>query len=110
MPEERIQMNVPDYHSLYEKLGDMQATLRVVKHETANTSTKLDALAHLVATQGHLATDVELLKKQVHELEVEKHRREGAIGLVEWISKHWPFALLGLLIIAASALFNGKLG
>jgi len=93
-------MNGPDYHALYEKIGDMQATLRVVKHETTTVSTKVDALALLVANQGHLAADVEALKAQVHMLEIEKHRREGAVGLIEWASKHWPFLGLSAVLIA----------
>jgi hypothetical protein len=102
-------VSTPDYLALFEKIGDMQATLRVVKHETSNTSAKLDALATLVATQGHMAADVERLKEEVHELQVDKHRREGAIGLFEWISKHWPFTIFAAALGALVAWANGRL-
>ncbi len=106
---EGLRMSTPDYHSLYEKIGDMQATLRVVKHETQNTSTKLDSLALLVANQGHLAEDVTKLKTEVQQLQIEKFRREGAVGLIEWASKHWPF-LLGIIAVCVwVAVANGLL-
>lgn len=95
--------------ALYEKIGDIQATLRVVKHETANTSTKVDALALLVANQGHLKEDVLKLQEEVHTLQVEKFRREGAVSLIEWFSKHWPFVGLSAFLIGWVSYANGML-
>ena len=96
-----------DFSSLYEKLGDMQATLRIVKHDTANTSTKLDALALLVANQGHLKEDVIKLQTEVAELRVEKFRREGAINLAAWVSRNWPVAFIIAGVGALIAWFKG---
>jgi hypothetical protein len=102
--------DTPDYLALYEKIGDIQATLRVVKHETSNTSAKLDSLATLVVAQGHVAADVEKLKAEVQELKIEKYRRDGAIGLLGWLAKNWPIMLAILATIIASLWGNGKLG
>ncbi len=96
-----------DFSALYEKIGDMQATLRVVKHDTSNTSQKVDALALLVANQGHLKEDVTKLQAEVAELRVEKFRREGAIGLVSWISRNWPVAFIIAMAAAAVAWIKG---
>ena len=96
-----------DFSSLYEKLGDMQATLRIVKHDTANASGKIDALALLVANQGHIKEDVIKLQAEVAELRVEKFRREGAIGLVSWISRNWPVAFIIATVAAIGAWFTG---
>ncbi|HYI39982.1 MAG TPA: hypothetical protein VE053_06660 [Allosphingosinicella sp.] len=85
----------PDYLSMYEKMGDIAATLRVVKHDTANNSAKLDALGTLVISQGHVAADVEKLKGEVQELKDEKNRRDGAISLGEWIVKIVPWLVGG---------------
>lgn len=98
-----------EWHSLYEKMGDMQATLRVVKHSTENASQKIDALALLVANQGHLKEDVTKLQEEVHTLQVEKFRREGAVGLVEWVSKHWPFLIACISLGIWVGVANGVL-
>lgn len=42
----------------------------------------------------------------------DKDKREGAIGAVEWVGKHWPFTLvsggLAALVAYANGLFGGK--
>lgn len=98
-------------------LGELIAEVRTVKHNQNNAgmkidtvSGKVDALALVVATQGHLQEDVDGLKVAVKDLVIDKHRREGAIGLVEWVSKHWPFTLVAILLGAVIAWANGKLG
>lgn len=102
---------MPNGHdnSLYEKLGDIQATLRVVKHDTQNLSAKVDGLGQLVIAQGHLKADVDALKAEVQTLVVEKHHRDGAIGLVGWIAQHWPFLMFALAMIIVSLWGNGKI-
>lgn len=106
---------------LFEKMGEVQAGVREAKHAANNAgqkidavSGKVDALAIVVANQGHLQEDVDELKAtvkeqrtEIGELVADKHRREGAIGLVEWISKHWPFLGLSGLIIGFVGYANG---
>lgn len=95
-------------NDLYEKVGEVGAIAREAKHAAQNTSAKVDALAVVVATQGHMREDVEDLKKEVKDLLQEKHRRDGAVGLIEWLARHWPFTILGTLIIVAVMWANGK--
>ena len=99
---------------IFEKLGETTAVAREAKHAANGASQKIDAvagkvdaLALVVATQGQLRDHVERLEatiKEQHEdievLQADKLRREGAIGLVEWISKHWPF-LIACAFLAA---------
>jgi hypothetical protein len=122
-PARNVGEPTPGNGSTDRLLGELIAEVRTVKHNQNNTSTKVDvvagkvdALALVVANQGHLIEDVDELKATVKDqrttidgLVADKHRREGAIGLVEWISKHWPFTLvaMGLAVIVAWA--NGKL-
>jgi hypothetical protein len=106
---------------LFEKMGEVQAGVREAKHAANGASQKIDsvagkvdALALVVATQGEIRNHVERLEITVKEqgdeietLSADKHRREGAIGLVEWISKHWPFIGLAAIIIAWIGIANG---
>lgn len=110
-------------NSLFEKMGEVQAVAREAKHAANGASQKIDAvagkvdaLAIVVANQGHLQEDVDDLKSTVKEqrttiedLVADKHRREGAVGLVEWIGRHWPFPVISALLAAWIAWANGKL-
>jgi hypothetical protein len=97
-------------------LGELIAEVRTVKHNQNNSGQKIDlvagkvdALALVVANQGHLTEDVEELKGAVKGLVADKYRREGAIGLVEWVSKHWPFLIACVGLAAWVAFANGLL-
>lgn len=105
---------MPDLHMVFEKLGEINGSVREMKHAANNLTMKVDAvdqkvdgLAQAVIKQGehgvHIA-DLQEHRRSHHEriliLEVERHKREGAIGLVEWIARHWPFVgLSGILIV-----------
>lgn len=110
-------------NTLFEKMGEVQEGVRQAKHAANNASQKIDAvsgkvdqLALVVATQGQIREHVDRIEEaqrehhtDIDELMRDKHRREGAIGLVEWLSKHWPFiaAIVGLAVWVAFA--NGIL-
>lgn len=101
-------------HMLYEKVGEVGAIAREAKHAAQNTSAKVDALAIVVATQGELRSHVERIERtitdqdaEIETLKADKLRRDGAIGLVEWCSKHWPFLGLSGLLIAWISYANG---
>lgn len=114
-------------NSLFEKMGEVQAVAREAKHAANNAGQKIDAvagkvdaLALVVATQGQLRDHVERLERQqdeqeqeIDELKAVNLRREGAVGLVEWISKHWPFlalcAFLTVWVGVANGMFHGVL-
>jgi hypothetical protein len=103
-------------NSLHQQLGEITGTLRELNHATNNNSSKIDSLTIAVATQAELVRRVDKLdegQRDIHlklaVLEADKHRREGAIGLVAWLSRHWPFTLLALVLGALVAWANGKL-
>jgi hypothetical protein len=109
-------------NSLFEKMGEVQAVAREAKHAANGASQKIDAvagkvdaLALVVATQGQLRDHVDRLeadqkedRKELENLKADKLRREGAIGLVEWVGKHWPFAVVSALLAGIIAWANGK--
>jgi hypothetical protein len=77
----------------------------------------VDALALVVATQGQLRDHVLRLEEDAKEdraniemLKADKLRREGAIGLAEWVSRHWPVAAIAALLAAIVAWANGRFG
>lgn len=57
-----------------------------------------------------LEAAIERAEGRLDVLMAEKLKREGAIGVVEWVSKHWPFTILSAAILAMVAWANGKLG
>lgn len=88
-------------------LGELIAEIRIVKHNQNNASQKLDAVAVVAATQTEMIHQMERLESEVKAassrigvLEADKNRREGAIGLVAWISKNWP--VMGILAALAA--------
>lgn len=107
----------PNLLAVYEKLGEIGATVREVKHATNNNSAKIDVLANLVAAQGEVRSTVERVERRqeinetrIDALEADKHRREGAINLGEWILRHWPFPMLAGILSVVILWSNGKLG
>jgi hypothetical protein len=110
-------------NTIFEKLGSVEASVREAKHAANNAGQKIDAvagkvdaLALVVATQGQLREHVLRLEEDAKEdrasiemLKADKLRREGAVGLLEWISRHWPFTLLALALAAIVAWANGKI-
>lgn len=103
-------------HSTDLLLGELIAEIRAVKHNQNNSSQKLDALGTVATTQTEMLRRMERFEKEQERhsfrlgvLEADKNRREGAIGLVEWVSRHWPISLLVGLATAILLWANGKL-
>lgn len=95
-------------------LGELIAEVRVVKHDQRQISTKLDGLATIAATHTEILHRIEKSEKDLERqsfrlgvLEADKQRREGAVGLVEWFGKHWPFSIMLAAIAAFIAWVNG---
>jgi hypothetical protein len=91
-------------------LGELIAEIRALKHSENNTGAKVDAIGRQVAPIPGLIEQVRELKQEQEKqhfrialLEADKQRREGAVGLVEWVFRHWPFSLL----MAALAVWVG---
>lgn len=100
--------NSGDLLSMAEKQGEMFEAVRATKHAVANLSQKMDAIGAVVTTVEQLARDRDDHERRLAVLEADKHRREGAVGLVEWISKHWPFTIIIAVVMAAWAFLSGK--
>jgi hypothetical protein len=108
-------------NTIFEKLGGVEASVREAKHAANNAGQKIDAvagkvdaLALVVATQGAIRDHVERIEAVQHEhhddieaLQAAEHRRQGAIGLVEWISKNYPFIVLIACLAAWVGWANG---
>lgn len=111
-------------NTIFEKLGNVEAVAREAKHAANNTSGKVDvvagkvdALALVVATQGHLKEHVERLentavdnRNRIDELQADKLRRDGALGLFSWFSRNWPLTLILGAIATLIAWANGRFG
>jgi hypothetical protein len=114
---------------IYERISEAKDKASEAKHIAGGASQKMDAvagkidavagkvdaLALVVATQGQIRDHVErieIAQKEHHdeiaELMADKHRREGAIGLIAWLSRHWPLTLVALALAALVAWANGK--
>lgn len=111
-------------HQVFEKLGMIDGSVREMKHaanglamKVEAVNSKVDTLSAAVIKQDEIRRCVANLQETCREhdgrlesLETDRHRREGAIGLVEWISKHWPFALFAAALGALVVWANGKIG
>ncbi len=71
---------------------------RIVRLEERN-----ERFSRLEASIAHETARVDALMR-------DKDKRDGAIGMVEWVSKHWPFTILSATIMAFVAYANGLLG
>jgi hypothetical protein len=105
-------------------LGEVKAVAREAKHAANNTSAKIDAVANkvdalalVVATQGHLKEHVERLeltaadnRNRIDELQADKLRRDGALGIMSWFARNWPLTLILAGLGALVAWANGRLG
>jgi hypothetical protein len=98
-----------DLLSMAEKQGEMFEAVRATKHAVANISQKMDAVSAIVQTVEQLNRDRDDHERRLAVLEADKHRREGAIGLVEWVSRHWPITILIAAATMAWAFLTGKL-
>jgi hypothetical protein len=89
-------------------LGELIAEVRAVKHNQNNASSKLDAVGHLVETVREMKEEQEKHHFRIAVLEADKNRREGAIGLFEWLARHWPISLIVAALAAWVAWANNK--
>jgi len=92
-----------DITGVYRELGELTATVRELNHSVNNIAQKVDAVAVLASTVDRLTVDQERMRAKLDALESAEERRKGAVGLVEWMSRHWPFILI---ITAITAIWN----
>jgi len=104
-----------DVTSVAVMVGEMRGQLREVVHTLNNVSSKIDGLTREVIAMGPLAgeiaelrAEVKLNKAEIDVLKSERDQRRGAVGLVEWLVKHWP-GVIGFLLLMALILRNQEL-
>lgn len=90
-------------------LGELIAEVRAVKHSQNNANTKLDAVNHLVEQVKDMRAEQGRHNTRITLLEADKLRREGAVGLVEWVSRHWPFTIILAALAGIVVWANGKI-
>jgi len=90
-------------------LGELIAEVRAVKHDQRNAMQKLDGVNHLIEQVKDIKAEQTRHGDRLTLLEADRLRREGAVGLVEWISRHWPFTVLISFLAGWVAWANGKL-
>jgi hypothetical protein len=98
-----------DLLAMAEKQGETFATVREIKHAVNNMAQKVEAMISVAEQVRQLAVDRDDHEKRLAVLEADRHRREGAIGLVEWVSRHWPFTVLMATLAFLWAVVEGKL-
>ena len=122
MPPRNQENSVPDRdvgdgngRSTDRLLGELIAEIRALKHSENNTSGKVDAVSRQIAPIPGLIKEVQEVRDEqrrhdarIEVLERDKNRREGAVGLIEWITRHWPFTVIGAAIAAWVAWANDK--
>ena len=68
-------------------LGEMRGQLREVVHSMNNLTQKFDALTREVIGLAGLGAEMTDLKARMIALEVDRNRRDGAVGVVETMLK-----------------------
>jgi hypothetical protein len=114
MPDSEV--GTGDGRSTDRLLGELIAEIRALKHSENNTSSKVDAIGRQTAPIQGLVDAIKEIKEEqgrqhfrIAVLEADKNRREGAVGLVEWVGRHWPFTVLSAVLAALIAWANGRL-
>lgn len=97
-----------ELHGVYEKMGELVAEVRSVKHQQQNVSTKLDVIGGMIERMASLEKLVSKHDGEIEELKAAEHRRQGAVGLVEWLSRHWPFTVIAAALAMAWAYLTGR--
>lgn len=68
-------------------LGEMRGQLREVVHSMNNLTQKFDSLTREVVGLAVLGPTVATLERRMTALEVERNRRDGAVGIAEMLVK-----------------------
>lgn len=105
-----------DVTSLAVMVGEMRGQMREMVHTLNNVSTKIDGLTREVIAMGPLAAELAELKAEIRVAKTEidllkskDDKRSGAVGLVEWLIRHWPGVLGFVLLIGIILRTNGMI-
>lgn len=100
----QVLMQIRDSLDLIRRTQDKQGEdLHSISERTARLEERNTRLDRVEKEQERLDAQLALLI-------ADKHKREGAIGLMEWVSKHWPFTAVAAGLAALVAYANGLFG
>lgn len=100
----QILTQIRDHLALIERKQDI---FGVEQHTQSERIVRLEERNERFA---RLEADLSREKGRVDALMRDKDKRDGAIGLAEWFSKHWPFTAFATAAAAFVAWANGKIG
>lgn len=96
-------MQIRDSLDLIRRTQDKQGEdLHSISERTARLEERNTRLDRVEKEQERLDAQLVLLI-------ADKHKRDGAVGLIEWVNKRWPFTLvaaLAALVAYAKGLFG----
>ena len=90
------------------KVGEISGQLREVIHTVNNMAQKVDGMTERLLTSPTTA-DFEKLSKRVDALEAERHRNDGAKGVLGAVMKSPVAAWIAAVVAAAYGAFKGGL-
>lgn len=90
-------------------LGELIAEVRALKHNQNNSNQKLDVIGHLAEEVREMKEEQKAHNLRLAILEADKNRRDGAVGLVSWLTRNWPVSVLMAGLAAFIAWANGRI-
>jgi len=100
--------NPPADPAAAEAIGEIRGQLRELIHSMNNDGQRLEAIARSIAKLDGVPRDIAEIKERLGALEVEKHRRDGAQGLMMAMLKSPTLGWLVGVAAAAWAVLTGK--
>lgn len=91
-----------ELNALAVKVGEISGQLREVIHTVNNMAQKVDGMTERLLTSPTTA-DFEKLSKRVDALEAERHRNDGAKGMIAAILQSKAFGLIVTALLSAAA-------
>jgi len=119
MPEGMIIPAESDVRFQFDVIRNLAESVRqqseVLRGVQQTQITMLERLARIEAnrvneTVAKLEERVEKALEKIDALESDRDRREGAIGVLGWLAKNWPFAVVSAALGVLVAWANGKFG
>lgn len=85
------------------------------EHGINNLAQKVEGLGiritrDIAAVEGRIEGRIKAMDDRLSALEIDKHHRDGAVGLITWLARHWPFTVIVAALGAWVAWANGRLG
>jgi hypothetical protein len=89
-------------------LGELKGQMRELIHNVNNMAMKLDGLSEKVIGAQDLPAKVAEIDRRVTDLEIDKNRRDGAMGFGGWLLKSPLVGWLAMVALSAWAVLTGR--